>query len=328
MRGAARPARCTVGHILTWHLRQAWVPLLFKDEQSTPPRPSCQSRTLPPSATQSTDQAHQHRRAAPQLQQPAHRARDTHAQHEPPARDHSHVREARRTPDRPSPRARTRRTLSRHQVVTTDPPADAQHPGSTTTITQSAPDCGGGLVVGEDFRVGPPRRVIDRDMDAPPADRLAGDAGSVSRFEVVSLVGATGDAVPGATLDVPDFLTSRWISSPGRSRSWWTAGSSPRWPSLPIPSCLRMSDTVESAISSVSAISGPVNRNRRSAAIASIRCAGVRCAIRVGALERSNKPCSPSSRYRPSHLRAQRTLRSVSSPPPQPDARAAGALSD
>jgi hypothetical protein len=54
-----------------------------------------------------------------------------------------------------------------------------------------------------------------------------------------------------------------------------------------------MPDTVESAIPSSSAISGPVNRNRRNAAIASIRRSSVRFATRSGAELRSNKPLSP-----------------------------------
>ena len=44
------------------------------------------------------------------------------------------------------------------------------------------------------------------------------------------------------------------------------------------------------------AISGPVNRNRLNAAIASTRCSLVRCGIRCGAEERSGSPASPSTR--------------------------------
>jgi hypothetical protein len=57
-----------------------------------------------------------------------------------------------------------------------------------------------------------------------------------------------------------------------------------------------MPDTVESAIPSSSAISGPVNRNRRNAAIASIRRSSVRFATRSGAELRSNNPLSPCAR--------------------------------
>ena len=47
---------------------------------------------------------------------------------------------------------------------------------------------------------------------------------------------------------------------------------------------------------SSSAISAPVNRSRRSAAIASIRRASVRLATTTGADERSSSPAGPSSR--------------------------------
>jgi hypothetical protein len=57
-----------------------------------------------------------------------------------------------------------------------------------------------------------------------------------------------------------------------------------------------MPETVESGRSSTSAISGPVNRNRRNAAIASITCSSQRLATTFGAEERSNNPSSPSAR--------------------------------
>src|SRR3954471_20119927 len=105
-----------------------------------------------------------------------------------------------------------------------------------------------------------------------------------------------------------------WISSPGRSRSYRSAGSSPKRPSLPIPIRVRIPDTVDGAIPSVSAISGPVNRNRLRAAIASTRCSQVRFATNLGAEGRSKRPASPSTRNRPTHLRAHRTLTSAAAP--------------
>ena len=57
-----------------------------------------------------------------------------------------------------------------------------------------------------------------------------------------------------------------------------------------------MPETVESGIPSASAISGPVNRNRRNAAIAWIRRSQVRLATVAGAEERSSSPSSPSAR--------------------------------
>jgi hypothetical protein len=67
-------------------------------------------------------------------------------------------------------------------------------------------------------------------------------------------------------------------------------------------------DTVESGISSVSAISAAVIRSLRSARITATRSAGVRLATRRGAEERSTRPASPVARYLPTHFRAQRTL--------------------
>src|SRR4051794_19126599 len=102
-----------------------------------------------------------------------------------------------------------------------------------------------------------------------------------------------------------------WISSPARSRTYRSAGSSPKRPSLPIPTRVRIPDTADGAIPSVSAISGPVNRNRLRAAIASTRRSQVRFATNLGAEGRSTRPPSPSTRNRPTHLRAHRTLTSA-----------------
>jgi hypothetical protein len=57
-----------------------------------------------------------------------------------------------------------------------------------------------------------------------------------------------------------------------------------------------MPETVESAISSVSAISAPVMRKLRRATITSTRSWGVRLATRRGAEERSTNPAIPSCR--------------------------------
>jgi len=65
---------------------------------------------------------------------------------------------------------------------------------------------------------------------------------------------------------------------------------------LPIPIRVRIPETVESAMPSVSAISGPVKRSLLSAAITSIRFSSVRCGIEFGAEERSKRPSSPSVR--------------------------------
>jgi hypothetical protein len=65
---------------------------------------------------------------------------------------------------------------------------------------------------------------------------------------------------------------------------------------LPIPILVKIPDTVDSAISSSSAISGPVNRNRRNAAIASTRSSLVRLTTALGADDLSTRPASPSAR--------------------------------
>src|ERR687887_1342992 len=105
----------------------------------------------------------------------------------------------------------------------------------------------------------------------------------------------------------PSFLTSMCTSSPGRERSYRSGCSSPSRPSRPSPSRVRIPDTVDNGIASVSAISAAVIRSRRSFTITSTRSAAVRFATRRGADERSSKRRSPA-RYRPIHLRAQRTL--------------------
>jgi len=65
---------------------------------------------------------------------------------------------------------------------------------------------------------------------------------------------------------------------------------------LPSPIRASTAETVESAIAKQNAISAPVIRSRRNAAIASTSSSGVRCGIDLGAEERSCKPGSPSER--------------------------------
>ncbi len=65
---------------------------------------------------------------------------------------------------------------------------------------------------------------------------------------------------------------------------------------VPRPIRLSTAETVEVAISSSSAISGPVNCTRRNAAIAWTRSSGVAFGISRGAELRSSRPASPSAR--------------------------------
>ena len=54
---------CMLAYYLTWHLRHAWAPLLFKDETpARPSRPGRQGHPLTCRAAQGPHQAHQHRR--------------------------------------------------------------------------------------------------------------------------------------------------------------------------------------------------------------------------------------------------------------------------
>ncbi len=77
---------------------------------------------------------------------------------------------------------------------------------------------------------------------------------------------------------------------------------------MPSPIRVRTAETVESAIVRQNAISAPVIRNLRSAAIASTSSSGVRCAIDFGAEERSCKPGSHSARYHLTHFEQPRSL--------------------
>jgi hypothetical protein len=104
-------------------------------------------------------------------------------------------------------------------------------------------------------------------------------------------VGAAGDPAEFLDVDVdelarPRALVAHRLLEPDR-------------PSLPIACRLSTTDTVESAIANVSAISAAVIRNRRKATIAATRSSGVRLATRRGADDRSSNPRSPSSRTSP-----------------------------
>ena len=66
--------------------------------------------------------------------------------------------------------------------------------------------------------------------------------------------------------------------------------------SLPSPMGPKTAETVDSGIARHKAISAPVIRNRRSAAMTSTRAWLVRCGMRPGAEERSKSPASPSAR--------------------------------
>jgi hypothetical protein len=94
-----------------------------------------------------------------------------------------------------------------------------------------------------------------------------------------------------------------WISSPARRLSYRRIGSSASKPAeLAQPIRLSTAETVEVAISRVSAISEPVIRSRRRVAIASTRSGGVVLWTRLGAELRSTKPASPFGAIAPHPL--------------------------
>ena len=125
-----------------------------------------------------------------------------------------------------------------------------------------------GLVV-EDLCVGQAGGVVDRDVHELPAARASP---RVRRDGAVGVVApAAGDAMSGAVNDPSELLDVDVDQLAGTLALVALGGLQPSRPSLPIPIRVRIPETVESAIPRHSAISGPVNRNRRSAAIASTR---------------------------------------------------------
>jgi hypothetical protein len=77
---------------------------------------------------------------------------------------------------------------------------------------------------------------------------------------------------------------------------------------LPSPIRVKIPETVEAGIPSVSAISAPVILKRRNDAITATRDSPVRSGTDAGAEQRSSRPSSPSSRYRRRHFETVRTL--------------------
>jgi len=88
-----------------------------------------------------------------------------------------------------------------------------------------------------------------------------------------------------------------WTSSPGRRFSYRFGGSSgSNRQSLPSPIRVKIPETVETGIASVSAISAPVIRNRRNEAMTATRASSVRNGTDESVEQRSTRPCSPSPR--------------------------------
>src|SRR5215217_3409819 len=151
-------------------------------------------------------------------------------------------------------------------------------------------DRGCRLLVWEHLGVGQTAAVVNGDVDELPAGRLAALAVAVGEGPVVVLAQPVADALSGAALDAAKPLDVDVDQLAGAGTLVAAGGLEAETPSLPIPMRVRMPETVESAMPSNSAISGPVKRSRRRQAIASTRSSGVRLATRAGAEERSSRP--------------------------------------
>lgn len=135
-------------------------------------------------------------------------------------------------------------------------------------------DGSGFLLVWPDLDVGKPGGVLDANVDelpaCPPPPSSVGGVG----LNLRARRSITRCPAPWGPI-LPDFFTSMWINSPGRERSWRRIGSG--WlelAQLAQPDPRQHRRYVEVVISTASAISGPVSRSRRSAAIASARSTG------------------------------------------------------
>src|SRR5450755_201350 len=145
--------------------------------------------------------------------------------------------------------------------------------------TPEKPNHGAPFLIRENFGVGQTSAVIDRDVHVLPPSDLARYAQSVGSARATAAVGHAGDPRAGATLD-PSQLLDVDMDQLTRSLALVAhRGLQADTPELAHPDPRKDPETVESAMPSTSAISGPVNRNRRSAAIASTRCGLVRCGI-------------------------------------------------
>lgn len=80
-------------------------------------------------------------------------------------------------------------------------------------------DDGGGFVVAENLGGGQSRAIIDRDVHVLPPGDLARDASGVNASGTASRFAMPMVRAPAPRSIRPSFLTSIWISSPGRARS-------------------------------------------------------------------------------------------------------------
>jgi hypothetical protein len=152
-------------------------------------------------------------------------------------------------------------------------------PGEELDCPPQEGDDRGRLVIAENFGVGQARVVVDRDVHALPACDLARDPRRVCSLGATAPIGHTDDPGTGAVLDPPELLDVD-VDQLARARAFVPLSGLESDPSeLAQPDPGQIPDTVDGAIPSTSAIFGPVNRSRRSAAIAWIRRSLVRCGI-------------------------------------------------
>ena len=185
------------------------------------------------------------------------------------------------------------------RAVVGDQPLDGDAVGwrSSATARRRNADRGGGLLVGEDLDVGQAGGVVDRDVHVLPADGLARDARRRRCGERCSALRLPVTRLPAPPLDPPELLDVDVDQLAGPLALVALRGLQARaGRACPSRSASGSPTPSRAAISSSSAISAPVIRNRRSAAIASIRRSSVRLATDRGAEERSSSPARPSAR--------------------------------
>ncbi len=120
---------CMLAYYLTWHLKAAWKPLLFIDEDR-PTNPDPVAKALRSPGAQHKAQAKRTTTGEPahSYRHPARRARDPDAQHHPPGRLHRDLQQADPADPPASPRPRARRQRPCHDVDTTETRRQAPKP--------------------------------------------------------------------------------------------------------------------------------------------------------------------------------------------------------
>ena len=120
---------CTLAYYLTWHLKTAWAPLLFTDEQPTPAEDPVAKATRSPAAE------HKAQTKRTTTGEPCHSYRSLLAElatltrkHDPPDRHRRDLPQGHPTHAAANPRARPRRQRARHHVVTTPTPRPTTKP--------------------------------------------------------------------------------------------------------------------------------------------------------------------------------------------------------